>query len=116
LPFANWHSRPGLHLENIFGRDINQFSQDQGARTKVCYMRSEFEATNGIAEIGYIPKGCGYFHAPLRCGSVAVHQAQLPRCTLRIHENISQRDLKRIFEMGSRMPIIILAEITNLSN
>ncbi len=76
--------------QNMFGRDTAEFLVAQGARTKVCFTYSESEATMRQQKFS-VSFGCGDFIAPLRSNSVAVGKPQLPRCALRIQENLSQR-------------------------
>ncbi|GEM_PF-246092 len=72
---------PRTHLENISARDMSQFSQDQGATTKVYSLYSEEEPTQVLRKLAISRMGCGDFPVPLRCGFVAVAgaTASLPR-------------------------------------
>src|SRR3989344_1559204 len=81
---------------------MSQFPQDQGARTKVCLMHSESEATQELRKLAISHTGGGDFPVPLRCGSVVVDTATTSSPRLADTGKSLATRAGFIFEMGSR--------------
>ncbi|GEM_PF-5686724 len=80
---------------------MSQFSQDQGATKKVCFMHSNEELTLVLRKLAISHKGCGYFLV-LQCRDfVTVAWATASSSRLANTRKSLATRARGIFEMGS---------------